>query len=117
MFRLAADLRVYLHREPIDFRSGINSLAIIVEQSMGLSPFERAVFAFCNRRRNRIKLLFYDRCGFVMLLRRLEEDKFHWPRRPQSVMTLSTEQLHWLLDGIDIEAVRRHPDRQYRHAS
>ncbi|MCS0463862.1 IS66 family insertion sequence element accessory protein TnpB, partial [Rhizobium favelukesii] len=53
MFRLADDLRVYLHREPIDFRAGINSLAILVEQSMGLNPFERAVFAFCNRRRTR----------------------------------------------------------------
>ena len=46
MFRLAPDLRVYLHRAPIDFRAGINSLAIVVEQSMGLNPFERAVFAF-----------------------------------------------------------------------
>ncbi|EJU08989.1 hypothetical protein LH128_31255 [Sphingomonas sp. LH128] len=42
MFRLAEDLRVYLHRDPIDFRCGINSLAILVEQSMGLNPFERA---------------------------------------------------------------------------
>ena len=114
MFRLADDLRVYLHREPIDFRAGINSLAIVVEQSMGLNPFERAVFAFCNRRRDRIKLLFYDRSGFLMVLKRLEEDKFHWPRRQEAVLTLTTEQLHWLLDGIDIEAVRRHPERQYR---
>lgn len=116
MFRLAPDLRVYLHRAPIDFRAGINSLAIMVEQSMGLNPFERAVFAFCNRRRDRIKLLFYDRSGFLMVLKRLEEDKFHWPRRQEAVLTLTTEQLHWLLDGIDIEAVRRHPERQYRSA-
>jgi len=68
MFRLADDLRVYLHREPIDFRAGINSLAILVEQSMGLNPFERAVFAFCNRRRTRMKLLFFDRSGFVLVL-------------------------------------------------
>ena len=61
MFRLAEDLRVYLHRDPIDFRCGINSLAILVEQSMGLNPFERAAFAFCNRRRTRMKLLFFDR--------------------------------------------------------
>jgi len=117
MFRLAADLRVYLHREPIDFRAGINSLAIVVQQSMGLNPFERAVFAFCNRRQDRIKLLFYDRCGFVLLLRRLEEDKFPWPRCRQAVLTLTTEQLHWLLDGIDIAAVRRHPERHYRNVS
>ena len=71
MFRLADDLRVYLHRDPIDFRAGINSLAILVEQAMGLNPFERAVFAFCNRRRTRIKLLFFDRSGFVLVLKAL----------------------------------------------
>ena len=71
MFRLADGLRVYLHRDPIDFRAGINSLAILVEQSLGLNPFERAVFAFCNRRRTRMKLLFFDRSGFVMVLKAL----------------------------------------------
>jgi transposase len=97
-----------LHREPIDFRAGINSLVTLVEQSMQLDPFARAVFAFHNRRRNRVKLLFYERTGFWLMLRRLEEDHFVWPRRQQAVIELTTEQLYWLLDGIDIDAVRRH---------
>jgi len=113
MFRLSADVRVYLHRDPIDFRCGIDSLAILVEQSMGLNPFERAIFAFCNRRKDRAKLLFFDRTGFVLILRRLEEDRFFWPCRREAVAHLTSEQLHWLLDGIDIEAVSRHPLRQY----
>ena len=117
MFRFEADLRVFLHREPIDFRAGINSLVTLVEQSMQIDPFVRAVFAFHNRRRNRVKLLFYERTGFWLLLRRLEQDHFVWPRREQTVIELSTEQLHWLLDGIDIDAMRRHPARHYRHAS
>ncbi|MFW8642151.1 IS66 family insertion sequence element accessory protein TnpB [Rhizobium beringeri] len=87
MFRLADDLRVYLHRDPIDFRAGINSLAILVEQSMGLSPFERAVFVFCNRRRTRMKLLFFERSGFVLVLKALSEDRFRWPRREAPVVT------------------------------
>ncbi|MCM5688768.1 IS66 family insertion sequence element accessory protein TnpB [Sinorhizobium meliloti] len=57
MFRLGADLKVYLHREPIDFRAGINSLAVLVQETMELDPFAPAVFAFCNRRRDRMKLL------------------------------------------------------------
>lgn len=113
MFRLAEDLRVYLHRDPIDFRAGINSLAILVEQSMGLSPFERAVFVFCNRRRTRMKLLFFERSGFVLVLKALPEDRFRWPRREAPVVTLDTEQLRWLLDGIDLDAMVRHPVRQY----
>ena len=115
MFRLAADVQVYLHREAIDFRVGINGLAILVEQAMHLDPFARAVFAFCNRRRDRIRLLLYDRSGFWLMMKRLEADRFAWPRGPkQPVVMLSSEQLHWLLDGIDIEAMQRHPARQYR---
>ncbi|WP_310856278.1 IS66 family insertion sequence element accessory protein TnpB [Rhizobium hidalgonense] len=68
MFRLGADLKVYLHREPIDFRAGINSLAVLVQETMALDPFAPAVFAFCNRRRDRVKLLFFDRSGFVLIL-------------------------------------------------
>jgi len=114
MFRLAADVQVYLHREPIDFRAGMNSLAVLVQETMEHDPFAPAVFAFCNRRHDRVKLLFFDRSGFVMVLKRLTEDKFRWPRRPDAVVTLTTEQLHWILDGIDIDAMVRHPVRQYQ---
>mgnify|MGYP003946681369 CR=1 FL=1 len=116
MFRLGADLKVYLHREPIDFRAGINSLAVLVQETMALDPFALAVFAFCNRRCDRMKLLFFDRSGFVLVLKRLTEDKFRWPRRQEAVVTLTTEQLHSILDGIDIDAMVRHPVRQYQVA-
>ncbi len=75
MFRLGGDLQVYLHREPIDFRAGINSLAVLIQETMALDPFAPAVFAFCNRRCDRMKLLFFDRSGFVLVLKRLTEDK------------------------------------------
>jgi transposase len=117
MFRLGADLKVYLHREPIDFRAGINSLAVLVQEGMSLDPFAPVVFAFCNRRRDRVKLLFFDRSGFVLVLKRLSEDKFCWPRREAAVAVLTTEQLHWILEGIDIEAMVRHPVRHYQLAS
>ena len=117
MFRLDADLAVYLHRDAIDFRKGINGLAALVEQEMGRDPFARAVYAFRNRRCDRVKLLLWDRNGFWLWIRRLEQDRFAWPRRDQAVMELTAEQLHWLLDGIDIDAMRRHPVRHFRHAS
>ncbi|QKM57565.1 hypothetical protein CG017_05644 (plasmid) [Burkholderia glumae] len=108
---------VYLHRDAIDFRAGINSLVMLVEQSLQLDPFARAIFAFRNRKRNRVKLLLYERTGFWLMLKRLEADHFVWPHREQAVIELTTEQLHWLLDGIDIDAMQRHPARRYRHAS
>ncbi|MBY3517472.1 IS66 family insertion sequence element accessory protein TnpB [Rhizobium laguerreae] len=98
------------------FRAGINSLAVLVQETMALDPFAPAVFAFCNRRRDRMKLLFFDRSGFVLVLKRLTEDKFRWPRREVPVVLLTTEQLHWILDGIDIDAMIRHPALQYQIA-
>jgi transposase len=117
MFRLDAELKVYLHREAVDFRKSINGLATLVEQSMGLDPFAGAAYAFRNRRCDRIKLLIYDRTGFWLLMKRLKQDRFVWPRRTQAVLELTAEQLHWLLDGIDIDAVQRHPARQYQHVA
>ena len=91
MFRFAADLKVFLRREPIDFRTGINSPVTMVEQPMQLDPFARAVFGFHNRKRNRVNLLIYERTGFWLMLRRLEEDHFVWPRREQAVIELTSE--------------------------
>ena len=113
MIPIDGSVRIFVATQPIDFRAGINSLAILVEQSMGLSPFERAVFVFCNRRRTRMKLLFFERSGFVLVLKALSEDRFRWPRREAPVVTLDTEQLRWLLDGIDLDVMVRHPVRQY----
>lgn len=114
MFRLAEDLRVYLHRDPIDFRCGINSLAILVEQSMGLNPFERAAFAFCNRRRTRMKLLFFDRSGFVLVLKSLTEDKFRWPKRAENGGGAHCGAIAMAARRDHIDAMVPHPVRQYQ---
>ena len=63
MFRFDEDLTVYLHREAIDFRVGLNGLAVLVEQALGLDPFAKAVYVFRNRRRDRVKILAWDRNG------------------------------------------------------
>ncbi len=117
MFRFDANLRVYLHREAVDGRLGINGLVALIEQSMRLDPFAHAVFVFHNRRSNRARLVLYDRSGFWLMIKRLEADRFCWPRQQREVIELTAEQLHWLLEGIDIEAMCRHPKRTYRHTS
>lgn len=112
MFRFDEGLKVYLHREPVDFRLNINGLAVLVEQALGLNPFASCVYVFSNRRRDRIKILGWERNGFWLLLKRLEKDRFIWPSA-QAVPTLTIEQLHWLLEGIDIAVVQRHPHLRY----
>jgi transposase len=115
MFRFDPTLKVYLHREPVDGRKNINGLALLVEQALGLDPFAPALFVFSNRRRDRIKILLWERTGFWLLIKRLEADRFKWPKETE-VVTLSVEQLHWLLAGIDLAAMRPHPERKYLQA-
>ena len=116
MFRLDEALKVYLHREPIDFRLNINGLVLLVDKALGLDPFAACVYVFSNRRRNRVKILGWDRNGFWLLFKRLEEDRFVWPSEAV-VPTLTVEQLHWLLEGIDIGVVQRHPKRLYERVA
>ncbi|ANB72619.1 transposase (plasmid) [Paraburkholderia phytofirmans OLGA172] len=116
MFRLDADLKVYVHRDAVDFRKSITGLSALVEQALGLDPFARAVYVFRNRRADRIKLLMWERNGFWLMLKRLEADRFIWPREA-AVLELTVEQLHWLLEGIDLAAIRKHPARHYARVS
>ena len=115
MFRFEDSLKVFSHREPVDFRLGINGLSILVEQAMSLNPMAQALYVFGNRRRDRIKILGWDGNGFWMLPKRLEADRFIWPDT-SDIVKLSVEQLHWLLDGIDIAVVKKHPQRFYARA-
>jgi transposase len=105
---------VYLHREPVDFRKAIDGLSLIVEQEMSLDVFSGAAFIFCNRARNKLKLVYWDRSGFALWYKRLEKAKFHWPRRwPDDVISLTETQLHWLLDGYDITRMHGHDSLHY----
>lgn len=117
MFRFEAQLKVYVHREAVDFRKSINGLAALVEQALGLDPFAAALYVFANQRRNRVKILGWETNGFWLLMKRLETDRFVWPRADQAVIELTIEQLHWLLEGIDLEAMRAHRMLRYRRAS
>lgn len=116
MFALNATRTVYLHQGAIDFRKSINALASLVEHGLGLNAFADALFVFANRRRDRIKILGWDVNGFWLLHKRLERERFVWPRQDQGVITLSVEQLHWLLKGIDIQAMRGHRAVSYQRA-
>lgn len=113
MFAFNPGLKVYLHRDAVDGRKNINGLAMLVEQNLGLDPFAASLFVFSNRRRNRVKILLWDRTGFWLLMKRLEADRFVWPK-DTAVVELTVEQLHWLLEGIDLTAMRAHPERKYQ---
>lgn len=83
----------YLYRDPVDFRKAINGLVVLVEQQMALSPFSDALFVFCNKGRDKLKVLYWDQTGFCLWYKRLEKDRFKWPRKNnEAVMVLSEQQ-------------------------
>jgi transposase len=90
--------RVYLACGKTDMRKSINGLCAIVEGSFRLNPFDNALFVFCNRNRDRIKILEWDGDGFWLYFKRLEKGRFRWPTSDEAqTMILSGEELHVLL--------------------
>ena len=106
--------QVFLHRQPVDFRKSIDGLAAIVETGMQLSPFSKQLYVFINKRRNRIKILFWEDNGFCLYYKRLEQKQFHWPKSLEDeTVLLSGQQLNWLLDGFNLNYLMLTPSPQY----
>jgi len=105
---------VYLHRDPVDFRKSINGLSAIVELSMNLPLNSDALFVFCSRSRDKLKILYWDKTGFCLWYKRLERDKFKWPRKHDlNTVSISEEQLDWLLRGLNISAMQTHDSIEF----
>ena len=116
MIQWPHQVAIYLHRDPVDFRKSINGLSVIVDEGMGLSPFGPGLFVFCNRRRDKLKLLYWDKTGFALWYKRLEKEKFKWPRKHQeNTITVNHEQWDWLLRGLNFLDIK--PHQQYRFSA
>jgi transposase len=110
MMRPANELPiVYLCAKAIDFRAGMHSLSVLVEGQLGLDPFSKRLFVFRNRRCTSVKVLYWENNGFCLWQKKLEAERFHWPKTEQGeVVHLSGQELNWLLDGYDISKMKPH---------
>jgi transposase len=100
---------IYLYSRFVDFRKSINGLSQIVEAELKMRPFSGALFVFMGRRKDRVKILYWDKTGFSLWYKRWEEARFCWRRDFDSdVVVLGHEQLEWLLSGVDIWRMKRH---------
>ncbi len=100
--------KVYLACGSTDMRKSIDSLAAIVQQSFALDPFGAALFVFCNKNRDKIKILQWDHNGFWLYYKRLEKGKFDWPKEGTGTTEISIRELRWLLDGLSLEQRSAH---------
>ena len=106
--------RIFLACGATDFRKQITGLSTLVSTKFDLDPYrDDCVFLFCNKKRNSIKVLRYDRNGFVLAGKTLLDGmKFQWPSRREDVLKIDKKQVEWLLDGLSIEQSKaHHPDR------
>lgn len=92
---------VMMATKPVDFRKGAEGLAALVREAMGTDPFSGAIYVFRAKRADRVKLIFWDGTGMVLVAKRLEDGEFRWPKVQDGVMRLSAAQFQALLEGLD----------------
>lgn len=92
-------------------RKSINGLSDIVANQLMLEAMSGQYFVFCGRQHRTIKILYYDKNGYALWYKRLELDRFRWPRTEQEAKAITGEQLGWLLSGLDIE--QAHQTRRF----
>ena len=102
-----SSIKVYVYAEPVDMRKQIDGLAAIVQHEMALDPFTKSLFIFINKRRDKLKILAWDKNGFLVWYKRLEKQRFPKIQSPEN-LKLSVKELNLFLDGYDIERFKPH---------
>jgi transposase len=108
MLNLESVGEIYLAPGVTDLRKSIDGLSALVSAVFELDPFSNRWFVFCNRKRDKLKILRWDTNGFWLYYRRLEKGRFKWPTETGPAMSISRRQLQWLLDGLTIEQKQAH---------
>lgn len=110
MLTLPSSVRIYVAAEAVDLRRGFDGLAAATRSLIGESPLSGHLFVFLNRRRNRIKLLVWDRTGYLLLYKRLERGTFELPTQPapgRRHVEVDAGELGLMLEGLDLRGARR----------
>ena len=100
--------KVYLACGYTDLRRGIDGLAGIVQEQFQMDPFQNTLFLFCGRRKDRIKGLYWEGNGFLLLYKRLENGSFQWPRNGTEARELTEQQYRWLMEGLSVDQPKAH---------
>jgi transposase len=102
MLKVDESTRVWLVLGKTDMRKAINGLSDIVANRLKLQAMSGHYFVFCGRGRDTIKILYWDKNGYCIWYKRLEAERFRWPRNEVEAQAISGEELRWLLSGLDI---------------
>jgi transposase len=114
MVSLPTAVRIWLATRPTDLRKSFDSLAEVVRQQLENDPLSGQLFVFRNKRADRVKLLYWDEDGFVIVYKRLEAGTFRFPPAEAAGVEIRAADLQMLLDGIDLSSVQR--QKRYRRS-
>jgi transposase len=106
MLNLSTATRVFVAITPVDLRRSFNGLFACVQHQLRLDPLSGHLFVFCNRARNRLKILVWDGSGLWVCAKRLERGRFSWPQGESAVATLRNEELIALTSGLEVREKR-----------
>jgi len=107
MLSLSPATRIYVVTGPTDMRKAFNGLTAIVRNHLGRDPLSGHLFVFCNRRRDRLKVLYWDQSGLWVCAKRLEKGTFAWPQNGRHELQLTSHELALLLGGLDLKQTKR----------
>lgn len=103
---LSGVAKIYLVTGYTDMRKSIDGLMGIIRDMYEMDPFSNSLYLFCGRRCDRLKALHFDRDGFVLYYKRLDNGSYQWPRKASEVRPLSRQEYRWLLEGLSIDQPR-----------
>ncbi len=110
MIALPSLIRVFLYRLPTDMRKSFHGLVALTESALQQDPLTGSLFVFLNRRRDRLKILYWGQTGFCIWYQQLEKGTYQLPAEPregQEAMEVTRSQLSLILDGIDLSSARQ----------
>jgi transposase len=114
---LPPSVRIFVCTAPTDMRKSIDGLVALTEQVLRQAPYSGHLFVFVNHRRDRVKILLWDRSGFLVLYKRLERGTFRFPSAMGESLEIEAMELALVLEGIDLIGARRRPRWQPRVAA
>ena len=115
MLRLDNSIKIYLADEPVDMRKAIDSLAAIVNEYFKTPANDGSVYIFYNKSWDRVKCLFWDKNGFVLYHKRLEKGKFKFGKNIATDYLITSQQLNWLLAGLDFKLMAEFSELDFTH--
>ena len=103
MFFPESQVRIWLYAKPTDMRRSFNGLAAMAKNLMGENPLSGQVFVFINRRQTQIKILYFDRSGYCIWAKRLEQGRFNYNRSAGDKQALNWTELKLIIEGIELK--------------